>query len=211
MYAIYKITNLINSKVYIGLTNDVEKRWYKHRWYALNEQKSSRLYNAMRKYGVDNFTFEVLEDSIASVEEARAREKFFVEQHESQRSGYNATPGGTGGDMSDHDNWKLAVKKMHEERDRESYATYGFKSKTHRKESIEKQSVARKDYWNKLSLQERVSFSKKISGEANGMFGKKPKNSVRVTYDGVQYDSLADAARQTGHSTNFLKKHGEIG
>jgi group I intron endonuclease len=199
-----------NDKVYIGLTNNVEKRWYKHRWYALNKQKSSRLYNAMRKHGINNFNFEVLEDSITSIEEAHAREKFFVEQHESHKSGYNATPGGTGGDMSDYDNWKLAVKKMHEQRDRKSYATRGFKSKTHKKESIEKLSAARKDYWDKLSLQERVSFSKKISGESNGMFGKKPKNSVQITYNGVQYDSLAAAARQTGHSTKFLKKHGEI-
>ena len=210
MYVIYKITNIINGKVYIGLTNDVEKRWYKHQWYASKDQSNGRLYHAMKKHGINNFKFEILEDSIVSVEAARCREKFFVEEHNSYIVGYNATPGGTGGDMRDHKSWRSAVKKMHEERNRESYASYGFAAKTHKKESREKQSAARKEHWDKLSLEERVNFSKKISGSSNGMFGKKPKNSVRVLYNGVQYDSLADAVRQTGHSTSFLKKHGEI-
>jgi len=63
---IYKITNLIDAKVYIGQTNNPQKRWKEHQrlgsmTYINNKNKHSRLYLAMRKYGVENFTFEVIE------------------------------------------------------------------------------------------------------------------------------------------------------
>jgi group I intron endonuclease len=62
---IYKITNSINGKVYIGLSTNIEKRWNKHRSVMTNPKERNYkypLYCAMRKYGIENFTFEVLEE-----------------------------------------------------------------------------------------------------------------------------------------------------
>lgn len=61
---IYKITNLINSKSYIGQSKNIEHRWQMHRVNAFNQ--NSEVYNypiycAMRKYDLNNFTFTILE------------------------------------------------------------------------------------------------------------------------------------------------------
>ena len=55
---IYKITNKINGKVYIGLTTtSIEQRWRGH----INESKKCdrHLYASMRKYGIENFNIEI--------------------------------------------------------------------------------------------------------------------------------------------------------
>lgn len=57
MQGIYKITNTINGKFYIGQTLDFKQRWRKHKQCKDNYP----LYNAFRKYGIKNFTFEILE------------------------------------------------------------------------------------------------------------------------------------------------------
>ena len=58
---IYKITNKINNKVYIGKSIYIERRWYEHKTDMNNINKQNHLYNAMRKYGKDNFLFEIIE------------------------------------------------------------------------------------------------------------------------------------------------------
>lgn len=59
MSYIYKITNLITNKNYIGYTSrTINRRFYEHKWSALNEdeeENTSYLYNSIRKYGTDKF------------------------------------------------------------------------------------------------------------------------------------------------------------
>jgi group I intron endonuclease len=55
---VYKITNLINLKGYVGITKNIHCRWQEHKKASLKDTKP--LYKAMRKYGIDNFKFEVL-------------------------------------------------------------------------------------------------------------------------------------------------------
>ena len=69
---IYKITNIITGDFYIGSSNDVKRRWAQHkRQSAWNKQPNNQLYQDMRKYGVEKFVFEVLEE----VEEGSLKEK----------------------------------------------------------------------------------------------------------------------------------------
>jgi group I intron endonuclease len=75
---IYKITNNINKKVYIGQTNNLKKRWNEHKRLGNSNNSSkksinSKLYSAMKKYGVENFTIEVIEESTENYNE---REKY---------------------------------------------------------------------------------------------------------------------------------------
>ena len=57
---IYKITNLVNGKVYIGQSQDIYSRWKEHK-YARNKRDYFALYGAFKKYGLDNFSFEIVE------------------------------------------------------------------------------------------------------------------------------------------------------
>lgn len=97
MIGIYKITNQINGKVYIGQSIDIEARWLRHR--RDSKIENSLLYRAMRKYGIENFTFEVVEE--CSIEELDYKEEFYIEKYRSyigyeDCNGYNMTLGGGG-------------------------------------------------------------------------------------------------------------------
>lgn len=59
--ALYKITNLINNKVYIGQTIHPNKRWWEHCFHAKQKDDNLPIHLAIAKYGKENFKFEVLE------------------------------------------------------------------------------------------------------------------------------------------------------
>ena len=93
---IYKITNKINNKVYIGQTNrSLEIRWREHKSRA-GCHYTSHLYSAMDKYGTDNFDFEKIEE--VTERHLDEREKFWISYYDSSNSqkGYNLTIGGQG-------------------------------------------------------------------------------------------------------------------
>ena len=92
---IYKITNQINNKVYIGLTTTTIKNRWKEHIGAIGRYKDKRpLYAAMSKYGIDNFSIEELEecDDLILAE----REIYWIDYYNSYYNGYNATFGGDG-------------------------------------------------------------------------------------------------------------------
>lgn len=115
MTGIYKITNTINNKVYIGLSNNIEERWKTHKKrYKIKTDKEyeKHLYRAFRKYGLDAFTFEIIE--ICSKEQLPNREIYWISYYNSYANGYNETPGGeiicVGGEK--HPNHKLTEQDV---------------------------------------------------------------------------------------------------
>lgn len=96
MSKIYKITNDINNKVYIGKTEyTVEKRFNEHCQDAFKTEENNRpLYRAMKKYGINHFHIEEIESCL--VTEAALREQYWIEYYNSYQDGYNATRGGDG-------------------------------------------------------------------------------------------------------------------
>lgn len=101
MAYIYKITNQINNKVYIGKTEfSIEKRFKEHCADAFRSRNEQRpLYAAMRKYGIENFNIEEIEKTDMPEE----REKYWIEYYQSFKNGYNATLGGDGKKYLDYD------------------------------------------------------------------------------------------------------------
>lgn len=94
MAYIYKITNDINNKIYIGKTEfSIRKRFDEHCldcWKRKNENRP--LYSAMRKYGIKHFHIELIEETT----DPNEREIYWIEQYNSYKDGYNATKGGDG-------------------------------------------------------------------------------------------------------------------
>ena len=90
---IYKLTNLKNQKVYIGQAANLADRWKDHIKAGLGiDTPNNMLYTAMLKDGVENFTFEVLEECERSA--LNDRETYYIEFYRSQEHGYNMTKGG---------------------------------------------------------------------------------------------------------------------
>ena len=101
MAYIYKITNMVNGKSYIGKTErSIQERFREHKKLRNNRKHEKRpLYTAMNKYGVKNFKLELLEKTDIPEE----REEYYIKYFNSYGStGYNATIGGDGKAWLDH-------------------------------------------------------------------------------------------------------------
>lgn len=92
---IYKITNLENGMAYIGQAVNIRDRWSTHIKTGLGAETPTRnkLYPAMLAFGVENFTFEVLEECPSEL--LNEREKFYIEFYDTTNYGYNVTRGGS--------------------------------------------------------------------------------------------------------------------
>ncbi len=90
---IYKITNKINNKVYIGQSINIESRWVHHRNYNINHSHYA-LYQAFDKYGLENFIFEIIE--LCPQNQLNDREIYWINYYNSYQNGYNSTTGGQG-------------------------------------------------------------------------------------------------------------------
>ena len=101
MAYIYKITNDINQKIYVGKTEfSIEKRFKEHCQDAFRERNEKRpLYSAMRKYGIEHFHVELIEETNNPEE----REIYWIEKLGTFKNGYNATMGGDGKKYIDYD------------------------------------------------------------------------------------------------------------
>lgn len=96
MNFIYKITNDINGKLYIGKTNrSIETRFQEHINFSKRAYKNRPLYDAMNKYGVNHFHIEQI-DICETDEEASTKEIYWIAYYDTYRHGYNATLGGDG-------------------------------------------------------------------------------------------------------------------
>lgn len=91
---IYRITNKINNKIYIGQTTQgLQVRWARHVISARNKADNYVFHNAINKYGPENFITEVLE--YCTPEELNEREKYYIELYNSLvPNGYNIRLGG---------------------------------------------------------------------------------------------------------------------
>ena len=90
---VYKITNKINNKIYIGITSQsLNKRWYNH---CGKKSNCTLLRNAINKYGKFNFQIEQI-DSASSREDLEQKEQYWIAYYKSNQPefGYNLLSGG---------------------------------------------------------------------------------------------------------------------
>lgn len=110
-YYLYRITNTITSKVYIGQSIEPQRRWTKHKtatraFIAGTNTNPQFIHKAMAKYGIENFVFEIIATSL-SKEAAGAAEDELIRQYKSRdpKLGYNLMPGGKIKSGKDHPWW----------------------------------------------------------------------------------------------------------
>lgn len=152
---VYKVTNVKNGKVYIGKSHSKTpyRRWRLH---VLEAGRGSKRYfcNAIRKYGTDAFTIEVIYQAKTAYELSRM-ETFFIVLHQSYvpANGYNMTMGGDGRKQSSEERRMRSVRSPR-----------WMLGKHHPEETREKLSRA---------------VSKAITGENNPFFGKHHSEETR--------------------------------
>jgi group I intron endonuclease len=176
---IYKITNLVSKKCYIGETKEVspEKRWQRHIQTIKNNKGCPALRDAIKKYGIEKFKFEVL--IICFDEDRFIYEKEYIKKYNSQvPNGYNILPGGEGGGF---------LGKTHSEETRkkigESGKVFREKNPNHFETYREKHTEAMKKVDISSALKNSEKFKKameerRISGKISEETKKKISESV---------------------------------
>jgi len=144
---IYKITNAINNKSYIGqTTGSLSQRKRGHKSMALNGS-SLVIHRAIRKYGWDNFTWEIL-GKCGSKEKLDEMEFYYIKQfktHISHKQGYNLTFGGEHNNAKENwENPKIRSKMIN-----------GIKNAWNRPGFKEKMSRIHKESWTKERCQKQ--------------------------------------------------------
>jgi group I intron endonuclease len=123
---IYKITNAINNKVYIGQTiqKNPKMRWYDH-CAKTRHGKNNHLYNSMRLYGIDNFAWEVI-DSADNIDDLNDKEEYWLSEHRKTTEVYNIREAGGNKFHSKEsiEKMKVAQKQAHARRKEEGRDTW---------------------------------------------------------------------------------------
>lgn len=160
---IYKITNKINNKVYIGCTvNSLEKRFYEHLYRCFKTDYKSKLYNSIKKYGVENFEISLIEEcDVSNIYEI---EKKYIVEYDSYENGMNSTFGGEG-----------CLGYIHSPEIRKKISENTKNGNSHKGKTYEqlygdlaveekiKRSDSVKNSWEKLTEEERKNRIKKAS------------------------------------------------
>lgn len=186
IYKIYKYTNLINNKIYIGQTKQsLEERADKGR----NYKGSTHFYNAIQKYGWENFIGEILEE-VNTIEEANEKETYYIALYDStnQDIGYNITSGGWNSPLAEETKKILSQKAKERCKNPENNPMYG---KRHSKESLEKMRM-------------------KKQGENNPMYGKhlseESKEKIRQANRGRKIDNSYWTDEHRKEQSEFMKE-----
>jgi group I intron endonuclease len=108
---IYKITNTIDGKIYIGkTTTKLRVRWSGHKSSHKKLNETTKLYNAMRKHGVENFKIEQI-DSANNLRDLKEKEYYWIDELNSTKDeiGYNIQYGNEEGNMNMDDETKIKI------------------------------------------------------------------------------------------------------
>lgn len=191
---IYKVTNKINGKLYIGQTiQTIERRWRSH---CLNKRKVG-ISGAIKKYGAENFTIEVI-DSASSRDELNAKEIFWIEfLNTMSPNGYNLNSGG-----NDH----VKISDETRERLRESMSGerapwYGKHLTEETRKKLSESHKGKPGYWTN-KRRDTETIAKMRSNRIGKTVGATHCQSMRVlcVETGVIYDSIGESARLCGIS-----------
>lgn len=207
---IYKIENKINHHIYIGKSKNIDNRWSQHKSTArLGKGTKNHLYNAIRKYGIENFELSIIEE--ISLEEydniSSEREIYWIKYYNaySDPNNYNETKGGEGGvGWKPSQEWKDKMSQIK----KEWYQTPEGRAKAKRQsERMKGQSFTKgihhTEKWKK-------QHSERMKGENNPNYGKHTQGkrclcielnkifeSTREAekYIGVRHQNIAAACR----------------
>lgn len=222
-WIIYCHINKTNNKRYIGLTkNKLSKRTGRGSGYA---QTQLAFYNAIQKYGWDNFEHIILEDKIETLALAREREKYWISYYhtwiyDSECWGYNMTPGG---DISGSSNYTTVMKdtehkyiliteldkyladgwhitKHNEKWDLEHIEERKAYTKQYRQEHLEQHYLNNKRY-NEAHKEEIKEYMKKYREEH-----KEKQKAYMKEY----YKTHPDTRDRRAYSKEYYQKHKKI-
>lgn len=186
---VYKITNKITGKIYIGITNQGSGARYRHHWYEARIGESAPIHRSMAKYGEENFTLEII-DFADTYEELKEKEKFWIKELNSmdRKIGYNLTEGGDG--------------------------TFGRMHSEETKEKIRQKAIGRKasDETKRILSEAHLGKCSEKQKEHLRTLARKHKGKRVFQYTTslefiAEYECISDAVRATGICKDTITAH----
>ena len=216
---IYGWYNTKSEKWYIGQTIRPESRFKRHIDYAINKKDNNKFHNALRKYGLDNFVYCVLEENVL-IDNLDMREIDCIEEFDSFYSGYNLTLGGSGSRgfiMPDEQKKKISQSNKGKTKNHLSEETKKKLSESHKgnpgywtnkhlsEETKKKLSESHKGnpgYWTNKHLSEEIR--KRISESHKGKTS--PNRKKVLQYDlNFNYIQTFNSLKEAQEKTNIAK------
>lgn len=166
IYSIYEATCLITGKSYIGFDSAWPTRKTDHKRESKKEKYNTKFYNAIRKYGWNNFTWRLLYQSKDFKYCLEVMEPYFIQERNSLKlnDGYNMTPGGDGKKFGSFESEEVKGKK--------SLAHSGKTVPPEHVAKIKASRLANKGYAHSEETKKKLSLSR---------IGKAPWNKNRIT------------------------------
>jgi group I intron endonuclease len=238
MVCIYKATNILNGKSYIGFTKNFVKRKSVHKRNAFQKNIKFVFYQAIRKYGWDNFKWEVIYESLDAQHCLTIMEPYFITEYNTfGENGYNMTRGGERGPdtikrkpLTKEQKKNISVGTKKNTLKGKEHPMYGSKAndkflqsakvsmlgKKHTEETKKKQSESRKEY---LKEHDVGMFGKNHSNETKQkmklkrmetwkLYDSKTKQTIIIS-DLMEYSTLNNIKYKTLHSWKYQTVDGQ--
>lgn len=213
MNTIYQLTCSVNGKAYIGCTSrPISTRFNEHKYRALNSNRNIKLDNAIRKYGIETFSCDVIEEC-ESREIMLKRERELIEINKTSTYGYNTSLGGESGSygITGESHWAYGIKRTDAQNKHQSNVMKGrydgknnpFHGKSHSQKSKDKISQANRGckphttkYWkvvlpsgDVVETMERVQFCKDNNLNYNSV---RTATNQNRTYKNYKFEQLGE-------------------
>ena len=213
MYTIYKITNTVNNKIYIGITSKtVEERFNGH--LRCSKNPKYRLHQAIEKHGKDKFKIEIIE-TVDTQESANEREMHWIKQFNCTEYtiGYNMTNGGQGSSMifsesrleKMSDSVKLQRKSLTVEQRKAMTLAANLKKKGYKESEISsmKKSIAQKQRWDNTSAEEKEKIAQKIHDNKSDESKERTIDALKSCFNPAKQKGFEHKQTQCPHCGKF--------
>ena len=192
LYCVYKHTNKINGKMYIGQTcQKPQKRWSNGKHY----ETSTYFNNAIQKYGWDNFEHEIIATGLTLNEANSLEEKLIIElELMNSDKGYNLRSGGKNNLLSKETKRKISESNKNK---KVSEATRKKMSEAQRGKVVSEET--------KKKLSE---IAKQRTGNKNGFYGKKHSEETRQKIGKASKNQSKETRLKQSEAHKGVKNHG---
>lgn len=205
---VYKITNLLNNRNYIGVSIHIEERWEQHKKGKGNKE----LYADIKKYGIENFSFSIIE--ICDEEQMYKKEPYWIKVFEGYSKGYNKNLGGDTANLQAVEKTKKPIYCY--DLNGNFIKRYDSLSEAERDTGVPNTNISRNakgkvhkagpfqwryEYFSKIPPYKRtINFKNKPKGQAKSVL-QYSKNGIFIK----EYPSGVEAAKQTKTNASSLR------
>jgi group I intron endonuclease len=212
---VYKITHIASGKSYIGISKDIYRRWVQHKSWVNTKARRSAIYAAMQKYGIDAFSWQIIEQCCA--DDLEHREQHWIAVFDTFRNGYNLTAGGEyNKQVSDETRKRMSESQKGKKRSKESiekrvrrgadHYAYGKQRDEETRRKISQSLTGLKQSDETKAKRSKALTGRKMSPEAI--------EKSRIARTGIKFSeqakkNLSDAHKGHKHSEETKRKMSE--